>query len=141
MRIITLLAAAGIAAMLTLPAAAQPVAGKLTLELNALAPTDGACRMTLVATNGLGTAIDHAAFEMAFFGQDGVISQLASLDFKALPLDKTKVLQFDLAGLDCAGVTRVLVNDVTTCDGAGLDPAACLDKLATTTKTSILFGT
>jgi hypothetical protein len=62
------------------------------------------------------------------------------LDFNELPAGKTKVTRFDLAGVDCGKISRVLVNSVTECAGAGLEPGACLHDLKTSTKTGIAFG-
>ena len=134
-----LLVAAAVAALSGLPALAQ-AATPLGLELNALQPSDKGCRITLVASNGLGAALDKASFELALFGANGGIDRLVSVDFKTLPVGKTKVLQFELAGLDCAAVTRVLINDVTSCEGAGLDPAACATNLVTSSRVDATFG-
>ena len=122
------------------PVAAQEATPGLSLELNALQPADGACRVTFLVTNCLAAPIDTATVEVAFFGTGGGIDRLVSLDFKALATGKTKVVQFALAGLDCGAVSRVLVNDVTACTGAGLDAAACLAALATSSRVSAAFG-
>jgi hypothetical protein len=50
------------------------------------------------------------------------------------------VLQFDLAGTQCDGIGRVLVNDVAACAGQGVDKPACSASLATANKTDIAFG-
>lgn len=124
------------------PAAAQSDgSGTLSLQLNALSPVAGACRVSFVVDNGLAAPISDAAFEVAFFARGGVLQRLVSLDFKALPVDKTKVVQFDLDGLSCDDLGRVLVNDVATCDGDGLDPATCLGALRTTALPDVEFGT
>lgn len=131
---------AAILTMLALPAFAQDAAPSLALELNTLAPSESGCRVTFLATNRLGVELKSSAFEFALFGAGGGIERLVSLDFKAMPVGKTKVLQFDLAGLACEGVSRVLVNDVAACDGEGVDPRACLDALSTSTQTTVEFG-
>jgi len=126
-----------------LPSAASAqaaAAAGLTLELNALQPSETGCRVTFLATNGLDKALDRAAFEVALFNASGGIERLVTLDFKALPEGKTKVLQFDLAKIPCDGLSRVLINDVSACTGAGVEPGACLTALATTNKTAITFG-
>ena len=112
----------------------------LALELNAIEPGDGGCRFTFVIANQLGAALDKAAFEIVLFDKAGMVDRLVTLDFKALPQGKTKVRQFDLPGVDCAGVGRVLVNDATQCEGAGVDATACLRALEPATKTAIEFG-
>ncbi len=113
---------------------------KLVLELNALQPSETGCRVTFLATNELGVALTRSAFEIALFGASGSIERLVSLDFEAMPSGKTKVMQFDLDNLDCSAVTRVLVNDVAACEGEGVDPAGCLARLTTSTKTTAAFG-
>jgi len=62
------------------------------------------------------------------------------LDFKDLPAGRTKVTRFDLAGAACGKLSRVLINSATDCAGAGLEPAACMRALKTSTKTAIAFG-
>lgn len=112
----------------------------LALELNALQPADAGCRVTFLATNGLGSAIDKATFEVALFGAEGGLDRLVSLDFQKLTPGKTKVLQFELNGLDCNSVSRILVNDVTACQGEGLAANACLDALTTSSRAKPQFG-
>ncbi|SFZ86210.1 hypothetical protein SAMN02983003_3385 [Devosia enhydra] len=119
---------------------ASAPAPALSLELNALQPVEDGCRVTFLATNGLGHPLDRAAVEMAFFGASGAIDRIVTLDFRALAEGKTKVLQFQLARLDCAAVSRVLVNDITACEGEGLAPTACLAGLAPSARPDIAFG-
>jgi hypothetical protein len=133
----------GLLVAIASPAVAQEPAAtakSLTVELNALQPSEKGCRVTFLATNGLGAALDRAALEVALFGTDGGIDRLVTLDFKALPAGKTKVLQFDLADTQCDGLGRVLVNDVAACEGQGVDKVACIASLTTTNKTDIAFG-
>ena len=112
----------------------------LTVELNALQPSDRGCRFTFIATNMLGGELAKAAFELVLFDTEGKVSRLTVVDFKDLPQGKTKVRQFDFAGLDCAGIGRVLINDSTECGGEGIDAKACIQKLKTQTRTEVVFG-
>jgi hypothetical protein len=140
---IRLLAALLACPLLVVPALAQdapPAKGELLLDLNALQPATGACRVTFLATNELGAALDKATFELAIFGKDGAIVRVVALDFKGLTAGKTKVVQFDLKDIDCTTVSRVLVNDVTACAGTGIEATACLAGLKTSTGTGISFG-
>jgi hypothetical protein len=119
------------------PAIAQdsaPPAGNLALELNALTPSETGCRISFLATNTLGTELTRSAFEIALFGAAGSIERLVSLEFKAMPEGKTRVLQFDIGELGCDGLSRVLINDVVACEGAGLDPTICLGHLSTSSR-------
>ena len=135
------------AAVLALSAVAVPVHAQedaaqpsLALELNALQAAETGCRVTFLATNALGGTLDRAAVELALFDAGGTIVRIVTLDFKNLSQGKTKVLQFELADLACDGIGRLLVNDITACEGTGLLPTACLDGLVTTAKPSVEFG-
>ncbi|RWC89639.1 MULTISPECIES: hypothetical protein [unclassified Mesorhizobium] len=122
------------------PAWAEQSAPVLTLELNAAQPSDKGCRLTFLVSNNLGADLIKAAFEIALFNEAGIVDRLTVLDFKDLPAGKTKVTRFDLAGTDCAKVSRVLINSATECAGTGVEPAACMRKLKTDTRTGIAFG-
>ena len=125
-----------LATLCATPTLAQdaPAAPGLALELNALTPSETGCRVTFLATNRLGTELTRSAFEIALFGAGGGIERLVSLDFKAMPERKTRVLQFDIGELGCDKVSRVLINDVVACEGAGLDPKVCLSGLSTVSR-------
>ena len=133
--------AAALVLLLGLPAVAQEAAPlSLALELNALQPTETGCKVTFLATNQLGAPLDRTAIETALFDADGAIDRIVTLDFKGLTEGKTKVLQFELSDLPCGGIGRVLINDISACEGVGLPPTACLDNLQTTTRPEITFG-
>jgi hypothetical protein len=112
----------------------------LSLELNALQPSDKGCRLTFVIANHLSGDIAKAAFEIALFDRTGVVDRLTVLDFRELPQGKTKVSRFDLPGADCGKISRVLVNSATTCDGSGIEPSDCLTKLRASTRAKVEFG-
>lgn len=124
------------------PALAQDAAPQpaQTLELNAMQPGPTGCRVSFLATNTLGNALDRAAVEMAIFASDGGIDRIVTLDFKALTAGKTKVLQFELADLACDGIGRILINDITACQGPGIAATACLDGLVTRSRPDVSFG-
>ncbi len=123
-------------------AAAEETAPKpaLSLELNAVQQSQKGCRLTFVVANRLGADLSKAAFEIALFDPAGVVDTLTVLDFKELPAEKTKVTRFDLPGLDCSKISRVLVNRATECAGEGIEPSACMRQLAPSTKSQIVFG-
>lgn len=133
-------AVTSLAVALSLCSVAQGADGSLAIELNALKPDADSCRVTFLATNDLAAQLEKATLEIALFDASGAIDRLVSLDFKALAPGKTKVLQFALAGLACDSVSRVLINDVTACEGEGIDPGACLAGLKTTSRVTPEFG-
>jgi len=124
------------------PALAQQAepAPALDLQLNAAEPSEKGCRLTFVVTNNLGGDLARAAFELALFNKDGVVDRLTVLDFRDMPQGKTKVSRFDLSGANCDNISRVLINQVTECQGKGIEANACMLNLKPETKTSIVFG-
>lgn len=124
------------------PAFAQDAAPALALELNGAADTpEGACRLTYVANNGLAAPLEQTSFQMAVFDTAGAVTRLIVLDFGALTVGKTKVVQFDIPGQTCAQISRIVVNDVAQCTTTGGTPVdGCLTALATASRSSIQFG-
>ena len=119
---------------------AQEQGEALVLELNGAQPSDKGCRLTFVVTNRLKGDLTQAAFEIALFNEHGVVDRLTVLDFRDLPIGKTKVTRFDLSGVDCTKISRVLVNHATDCVGEGVEPTACLRRLDPQSKAAISFG-
>jgi hypothetical protein len=107
-------------------AAEEPSPRSLSIELNRTEQQEGgACRLTFVARNGLGSTIDKLVIETVLFSASGDVLLLTLFDFEDLPLGSPRVRQFDLAGTACGALGQVLFNGVETCDGAELDPGAC----------------
>ena len=119
---------------------AQAAGPFLTVELNALQPSERGCRFTFMATNGLGGELSSVGLELVLFDKAGMVSRITIVDFKDLPEGKTKVRQFDFSGVDCGDLGRVLVNDATECAGAGIEPKACIRHLKTQSRTETAFG-
>ncbi len=134
-----------IAAVSSTAAAAQTSNDTATfnVELNSAAETeDGSCRLTYVATNQSDIALDRAAFEVAVFDIEGIVSRLLVLEFGQLIEGKTKILRFDLSGTPCGAISRIVVNDVAACTpaGGGEDTPVCLSGLTASSRTAIQFG-
>ncbi|WP_224408084.1 hypothetical protein [Afifella sp. IM 167] len=128
--------AAGLSlASMAQPAASAPAAGELSVELNRLAENGDACRMSLVYTNGLGVTVEALELETVLFDREGGASRFLVVKSQPLIPGKIRVSQYDLAGMACADVGFLLINDVVACKGEGLDPAACLARLSPSSRT------
>ncbi|MEL6678180.1 MAG: hypothetical protein AAFQ51_05695 [Pseudomonadota bacterium] len=115
-----------------------------SLELNNAATTAaGGCRLTYVAVNRTGQALEQTAHQVAVFDADGIVRRLLVLEFGALAENKTKIVQFDLGDQTCSDISRIVVNDVAECTGAGGEGLRdfCLEALRTQSRTDIQFGT
>lgn len=138
------LAAAFAAAAATLPmtgtaALAQESAeeGAISIELNTLRQSERGCLLTFVAENGLGSDLEGAAYEVVLFDADGLVERLTVLDFQDLPDGRTRVRQFNIADTECDGLSRILVNDQSRCEGTDIAPETCVDRLSVASQSDV----
>ena len=124
----------GLAAMATVlalvgPAAAQDAATDPTLgvELNKLEQTGAACRSYMVLSNRTEVTLDQLSLDLVVFDTDGVIDRRLAVELGPVAAGRTRVKVFDMAGLDCGRVARVLLNDVLTCRPDSIDAATTCD--------------
>jgi hypothetical protein len=113
----------------------------ITVELNRLETVDKGCRLSFVFTNAMPVAVDGLAIEAVLFDTDGRVDRFLLLKARPLPQGKTRVQQFDVTQASCAGIGRVLLNDVTACAGEGLDASACLEAIRPQSRADIPFTT
>lgn len=119
------------------PAYAQDTPPGIRIELNSMAEGDNACRLIFMVENGLSADIESAVFETVLLTTDGVVERLTLFDFQSLPQGTPRVRQFDLGGLACADLGRILFNGVQTCTINGMDPTACTTNLGFSSRTNV----
>ncbi|MEO9575247.1 MAG: hypothetical protein ABJ263_16470 [Tateyamaria sp.] len=120
---------------------AETATSRLHLELNNLQDIEGACRLSFVAKNETGAAIDRAIFETVVFDATGGVVNLTLFDFQDLPVDRARVRQFDLAGMGCSSIGKALVNGASSCVVEGAESTICKDALSLSSRLSVeLFG-
>lgn len=112
----------------------QPV---LQIELNTLNDVEAACRLTFLAENKTEAEIEQAVFETVIFDGSGGVVALSLFDFRALPLGKPRVRQFDVQGISCSSVGRVLINGASTCTTNGKKNTMCERALSLSSRISV----
>ena len=123
-------------------AAAEPV---LALELNRVeplaAPAEG-CRLWMLLGNDAPGAAAIAALrlDLVAFGQDGLIARRVAVELGPVGAGRTMVRLFDLPGLPCERMGRLLINDVLACRIGGQDVTDCADRLRPANRTTLRFG-
>lgn len=123
------------------PAHAQQENGVFDLELNNTEAVEDGCRLTFVARNGTGTALEQTSYDVAVFDDTGAVSDRLILEFGRLAPDKTRVVQF-LLSRGCGQVSRLLLNGAEECvTSDGADSRICMDALQGSSRTEIEFGT
>lgn len=108
----------------------------LELELNALETVDTGCRLTFLAINQQEADLDKLVFETVLFTTEGQVDRLTLFDFGALPLSRPRVRQFNLQGLACDSLGQILINGAQSCEGEGIAPGACVDRLKLGSRTA-----
>jgi len=90
-----------------------------------------------VVENALGADLSEAVFETVLFDTEGSVERLTLFDMRDLPDGRPRVRQFQIDGITCDGIGRILFNGVQACTGEGLDDGACMDGLGLTTRIEI----
>ena len=111
----------------------------IAIELNKAANTDAGCRLTFVVKNDTEQLIEKVSYEIAAFDSAKTVIKLLVFEFGRFPVGKTKVVEFALAGVGCADISRILVNNSPECVADGAASTICLDALRTTSLAQIVF--
>ena len=120
----------------------QPAHGedsRVGIELNKLEPVSDACRAYLVFENRTETAFDPFKLDLVMFDSDGVIAKRVAVEAGPLPAGKTSVKLFDVNGLGCGGIRRVLLNSVMACGTPGESSADCTALVEPASRTEAAF--
>lgn len=113
---------------------------RIAIEFNDLQQAEAGCRAVFVLNNGLDKALDKLALRVVAFDTDQKAKLFLTLDVGALPVGKTRILRFDLGKeIGCDTIGRLVLDDVTACDGNGLDPATCLAATALSSRAGPAF--
>lgn len=122
---VRMLAAAALGCAAPVAAMAAPPA--VTVELNKLEDVAGGCRSYIVASNGAGAAVDSLSLDLVAFDAGGVIARRLAVELGPLEAGRTRVKVFEMDGLACADISRILVNDILSCAPEMLAGAACAE--------------
>ena len=106
----------------------------LDIELNKAEDGNGTCVASFVVRNDMGHTLDRFSMDLYVFDGAGVIARQVLLDLAPLRGNKTTVARFNLIAGPCAGVSRILVNDIPSCRGES--SGETLDCLAALTVSS-----
>ncbi|EKV28985.1 hypothetical protein C882_0749 [Caenispirillum salinarum AK4] len=123
-----------------LPAQAEEPARPVTVELNKLETAGGDCRVTWVLNNASSHDYDRLKLDIVAFDANGVVAKRLGAEMGPLPAEATRVKLFDLAGLTCQGISRLLLNGVLTCEtGADAGADACATVPGTASRAAVPF--
>ncbi len=125
--------------LMGLPATAVAADGEVHVELNKLEPNGAACRAYLVLKNDAGAALETLKLDLVMFDTDGVVARRLAVETAPLPAGKTSLKVFDIDGLACEAVGRVLLNDVMACADASGPRDDCLGLVTPLARGPVAF--
>lgn len=114
----TLAGVAPVALMLSLAGgvSAEEPAG-IGVQLNKLETDGDDCRAHLVLENGMDQSLESFQLDLVVFDDDGIIQLRTAVEMAPLQAGDTSVRAFRMADTACGDVGRVLLNEVTACEG------------------------
>lgn len=120
-----------------------PIAGGqnqgIRIELNKLEPLETACRAYLLFENRSPANFQSLKLDLVMFNPEGIINRRLAVEGGPLPAEKTSVKLFDIEGVSCDAVSRVLLNGVLSCsDGEG-ERANCLQIIEPASRSGTEF--
>lgn len=130
-------------AMVLAAAAPDSAAGAdqpgVSVELNKLEQVEGACRSFLVVDNATSVALESLTLDLVVFDVEGVIAQRLAVDLAPVEAGGLSVKAFDMSGIDCADVGRMLMNGVLSCAGGNGADAPCAGPPAISARGDVPF--
>lgn len=117
--------------------AARAAEGDITLELNKLEGLDAACRAYILLTNKTKAAFSSLKLDLVMFDKDGIVARRVAVEAAPIVAGKTSLKVFDIQGLKCDGIGRVLLNGVMSCSGDGGPRADCIGLIAASSRAGV----
>lgn len=131
------MAVAGIAGIAMSPAQAQEAG--IGIELNKLEEQQNACRVYMLFENPGQTEFSEFQLDLVLFDTNGVIARRLSLDAAPLRAEKSSVKLFDIDGLACPKIGRILLNDMLACADASGKRTDCLKLIKPASRVDAKF--
>ena len=119
-------------AMIAVTGPARAADGRIGVELNKLEPL--ACRAYLVLTNKAGMAFRDLKLDLVIFDTDGIVARRVAVQGGPIPDGKTSLKVFDIDGVQCAKISRFLLNGVMTCAAQDGKLGDCVGLIDTTSR-------
>ncbi|MEM8790181.1 MAG: hypothetical protein AAGE80_01085 [Pseudomonadota bacterium] len=126
-----------VTSLLALPISASAEGNKVRVELNKLEAAGEACQAYIVIENSTAQSFDKLALDLVMFDPDGVISRRLAVEMGPLRSGRTSVKVFGMDGTTCDGLSRILVNDILSCESDGTARKDCMDLIETASRSSV----
>lgn len=111
----------------------------IKMELNKLEEQGGGCRIYMLFENPTDFAFTELQLDLMLFNNDGVVAKRLAIDGAPLRSSKTTVKLFDVEGLPCPDIGRILLNDVMGCDTDSGPRDDCIGLIELDSRTEVDF--
>lgn len=125
-----------VAVLFAAQAASAQSTAKVGVELNKLEDQEKGCRAYFVFDNASSASFESFKLDLVMFSSDGVIARRLAVEAAPLRAEKKSVKLFDIAGMSCASIGHVLVNDVLACRDQAGDQQDCITRIAVGSRVS-----
>ncbi len=75
--------------------------------------------------------------DLVLVGKEGIIAKRLTVDAAPPPGDKTSVKLFDIEGLSCDSIGRILFNDALDCKDKSGEIANCVAQIKPTSRSDV----
>jgi len=111
--------------------------GRLLVELNKFEEIEGGgCRAFFLFRNQTENSFDGFEMSLAILDTNGVIDRLLAIDAAPLPVQRTTLKLFEIPETTCAGISEILLHELTSCRPQNEDEMDCFPILDLNSKTS-----
>ena len=120
---------------MTPPAVAD--SDRLLVELNKFEEIDGGgCRAFFLFRNQTDNSFEGFEMSLAILDTNGVIDRLLAIDAAPLPVARTTLKLFEIPETTCAGISEILLHEITSCRPQNADEMDCFPILDLNSKTT-----
>ncbi|MBX9683652.1 MAG: hypothetical protein K2X41_07665 [Hyphomicrobium sp.] len=109
----------------------------MSVELNKLETFDKGCRAYIVVNNTTDQSYQALKLDLVLFQTDAVIGRRFALDLAPLKAQKKSVKLFEIDQMACDKIGSFLINDVIDCKTEAGPVDACLQRLATSSLSTV----
>lgn len=113
--------------------------GRIGVELNKLEPAGDACRAYLLLSNGTAAAFTSLKLDLVTFDANGIVQRRIAVETAPIGAGKTSLKVFDINGIQCAAIGRMLLNGVLSCKGGKEQTADCLSLVSVSSRAAQPF--
>ena len=110
---------------------------RLLVELNKFEEIDGGgCRAFFLFRNQTDNSFEGFEMSLAILDTNGVIDRLLAIDAAPLPVARTTLKLFEIPETTCAGISEILLHEITSCRPQNADEMDCFPILDLNSKTT-----